>query len=206
MSKRQPYNPPPQFIPKSENLQIQNQDDSQEIILSTDQEILEGQIFRFEPDIVGVALERGTQARVKLRRPKKETLTDVKRISVLPYSNIPDPLSAWDIEDLGTLDAHCRLRPDIDKGQLGWTLSYQDFGENQPKRRILQHNDFFNRGVCYFQGQGEWKPGIYLLEVGLYNLDTMQPVSLKTKEWNLSMPSSVLGCGQGYRKPFISFL
>ena len=207
MSKqRKPFNRPSEFVPKAEELQIENQEDRQEIVISTNQEILEGQIFRFIPNVVGVALESGNKVKVKLRRPKQEKLTEVKRINVLPYSNVPDIISAWDIEELGVLDAQCRLRSEIDKGQLGWTLSYKGFGENQPEIKILQFHDFFNRGTCYFKGTGEWKPGFYRLDIGLYDLQTMTPTTFRTKEWNLTQPASVIGCGEGYRKPLISFL
>ena len=206
MAKRQPINSPPGFVPSSEDLRIENQEDPQIITLSTNFEILEGQVFRFNEDTVGVAIESGKTAEIKLRRPKSDELLEVRRINTIPFSNIPDPLSAWSIEELGKIEAQCRLQSDVDKGRLGWTLSYKAFGENQPQKKILQYHDFFNRGVCRFDGQGEWRPGLYRIDVGLFDLATMQPVSYKTKEWNLTYPQSVIGCGEGYKKPALSFL
>jgi hypothetical protein len=197
---------PNAYSPDPEKLEIVEQD-GRLVTIETNDTIIKGQIFRFLPQGIGVALDDGKRVPVRLKSSVDQTLQSVYRQNVTPYSNVPRPLSAWSAKNLGELYAECALFNDVPAGSLGWTLTYQSFDEDEEDESpILQGNDASSRGICQYNGSAEWKEGIYTIYVSFYDLDSMIPVKLKSRDWSLNSPQKILGCGEGCQQPTISFL
>lgn len=184
------------------------EDQSETIVtVRTDREIKRGQVFRFQPAGIGIALEDGQTVPVRLRSRPDATLTAVERGDVVPFSNIPRPLTAVSPETLGQLQVEVALRDSVPAGALGWTLTYQSLDPDRfDESPLVQYHDYYNRGQCLLNGPDKWDEGIYTLYITLYDRRRMAPIRLKTRDWTLQQPQQKLGCGNNCPLPAVSFL